>query len=187
MHDDKTCSFFKVNLKICVLHVQVCDILIQGLWLPAWMLPTVDQIPGGPRAQSQATIQRNKGGAGKTDPSVGVARETRMGQDQVFLIGSSEKPVAKELKTTTLQHCLPSVCDGLQVCVGTRYTAHVLYRRTQCVPAFRRSCLSPWNDFFRSSICPGEGHTGHLRVSSYYTPVHWALAACSFPVSHTQE
>lgn len=98
------------------------------------MEPTVDQIPGGPRAQSQATLQRNKGGAWKTDSSVGMASETRMGQDQVFLIESSEKPVAKELKTTSLQHCLPSVRDGLQVCVGTRYTAHVLYRRAQYIP-----------------------------------------------------
>lgn len=98
------------------------------------MAPTVDQIPGGPGAQSQATLQRSKGGAGKTDPSVGMASETRMGQDQVFLRGSSEKPVVKELKATTLQHCLPSVCDGLQVCVGTPYTAHVLYCTAQRIP-----------------------------------------------------
>lgn len=98
------------------------------------MAPTVDQIPGGPWAQSQATLQRSKGGAGKTDPSVGMASETRMDQDQVFLRGSSEKPVVKELKATTLQHCLPSVCDGLHVCGGTRYTAHVLYHRAQRVP-----------------------------------------------------
>lgn len=90
--------------------------------------------PRGSPGSVQATLQRSKGGAGKTDPSVGMASETRMDQDQVFLRGSSEKPVVKELKATTLQHCLPSVCDGLQVCGGTRYTAHVLYHRAQRVP-----------------------------------------------------